>query len=198
MRESHASRVIRCVSEGRTSANSLAYASGYVAAPRVSRCPTSVCGTFYEKSPWVKVLFCVFPVIFRGLCLSLPRQRIGQRRGATRALHWGQDRSMGRLGCSVRSPSLLALRDWPQSDKPSQQEAATAATWMFSAVTSWLFPGRNDVGSAHCDVSYGNPAFHSSIRALSPSWDSKGVRLPHLADEHEAQCHYELASQPEA
>ena len=40
-------------------------------------------------------------------------------------------------------------------------------------------------GISRCDVSCGNPVFHSSIRALSPSWDSKGARLPHLATSSE-------------
>ena len=68
-----------------------------------------------------------------------------------------------------------------------------------SPVSHWMVRtiGNRSEGSCR-DVSCGNRDFHSSIRALSPSWDSKGVRLPHLATSMKAQWHNELASLPKA
>ena len=98
----------------------------------------------------------------------------------------------GRLFC-------CSVRDWPQSDKPSRQEAATSATWMSSlgrrcqdgelSQTTLVHPLRRLVWQS------GVPFFYPSIEPMVGS--ERREAAPSI-DEHEAQWHEELASQPEA
>ena len=115
-----------------------------------------------------------------------PGRRIGQRRGATRAPHWGQDRDPAArieflvafffcyfgIGCNAINLRGRMLRLLLHGCSPVGHAMARSR-------------GKRP-GISRCDVWSGNPVFHSSIRALSPSWDSKRCEAAPSRDEQES------------
>ena len=75
---------------------------------------------------------------------------------------------------------LITLRDRPQAVNLRSRMLRLLLTGGPDYVTSFAFPFRA-WEFPRLQAYVGNPAFQSSIRALSPRWDPKRVRLPHLA-----------------